>query len=47
MIVGDVDCSAADNINRELCEENSVDGVPTINVYKDGIKVDEETFLNM
>ena len=39
MIVGTVDCSAADNINLDLCEENDVDGVPAINVYKDGVKV--------
>ena len=37
--VGHVDCSAADNINHELCEENDVDGVPTINAYREGVKV--------
>ena len=37
--VGHVDCSAADNINHELCQENGVDGVPTINAYREGVKV--------
>ena len=37
--IGHVDCSAADNINHELCEENDVDGVPTINAYREGVKV--------
>jgi thiol-disulfide isomerase/thioredoxin len=35
--IGHVDCSAADNINHELCEENDVDGVPTINAYREGV----------
>ena len=37
--IGHVDCSAADNINHELCQENGVDGVPTINAYREGVKV--------
>ena len=45
MIIGTVDCSAADNINLDLCEENDVDGVPAINVYKDGVKVGYLVYL--
>lgn len=41
--IGHVDCSAADNINHELCEENDVDGVPTINAYREGVKAGEHT----
>jgi hypothetical protein len=37
--VGHVDCSTADNINHQLCQENDVDGVPTINAYREGVKV--------
>ena len=41
MTVGHVDCTAADNVNQELCEENEIVGVPTIIVYKEGVKVRE------
>jgi len=39
--IGHVDCTADDNANRELCNEQGVNGFPTLNIYKDGEKVDE------
>merc|ERR1712059_60618 len=39
--VGHVDCTADDNVNRELCSANGVNGFPTLNIYKDGVKVEE------
>ena len=38
-MIGHVDCTAGDNINRELCNSNGVNGFPTLNIYKDGVKV--------
>jgi len=39
--IGHVDCTADDNANRELCSTNGVNGFPTLNIYKDGVKADE------
>jgi len=41
VMVGHVDCTAADNANRALCDANGVNGFPTLNIYKDGEKVGE------
>merc|ERR1712168_520756 len=41
VIIGHVDCTAADNINRPLCDAQGVNGFPTLNVYKDGVKAEE------
>ena len=38
MVIGHVDCSAADNINRPLCDAQGVNGFPTLHIYKDGVK---------
>ena len=38
-MIGHVDCTAGDNINKELCNSNGVNGFPTLNIYKDGVKV--------
>jgi len=39
--IAHVDCTADDNANRELCNGQGVNGFPTLNIYKDGEKVDE------
>ena len=39
VMIGHVDCTAGDNINKELCNSNGVNGFPTLNIYKDGVKV--------
>merc|ERR1719342_840415 len=39
--IAHVDCTAGDNANRELCNSNGVNGFPTLNIYKDGVKVEE------
>jgi len=39
--VGHVDCTADDNVNRELCNAHGVNGFPTLNIYKDGVKAEE------
>jgi thioredoxin domain-containing protein 5 len=39
--IGHVDCTAADNANRALCDSNGVNGFPTLNIYKDGEKAEE------
>jgi len=41
VMVGHVDCTAGDNINKELCNSHGVNGFPTLNIYKDGVKVEE------
>lgn len=41
VVIGHVDCTAADNAHRALCDSNGVNGFPTLNIYKDGVKVDE------
>ena len=38
-MIGHVDCTAGDNINKELCNSHGVNGFPTLNIYKDGVKV--------
>ena len=37
--IGHVDCTAGDNANRGICDSNGVNGFPTLNIYKDGAKV--------
>ena len=37
--IAHVDCTAGDNVNKELCNSNGVNGFPTLNIYKDGVKV--------
>ena len=39
--IGHVDCTADGNANRELCSTHGVNGFPTLNIYKDGEKVDK------
>ena len=41
MTIAHVDCTAGDNANRELCNSNGVNGFPTLNIYKDGVKVSD------
>jgi len=41
VMIGHVDCTAGDNANKELCNSNGVNGFPTLNIYKDGVKVEE------
>jgi len=38
-VIAHVDCTAADNINRPLCDAQGVNGFPTLIIYKDGVKV--------
>lgn len=37
--VAKVDCTLDDN--KELCDEQNVDGFPTVFIYRDGKKVEE------
>jgi len=39
--VAHVDCTAADNANRALCDSNGVNGFPTLLIFNDGTKVEE------
>ena len=39
VVIGHVDCTAGDNLNRALCDSNGVNGFPTLNIYKNGVKV--------
>jgi len=41
VVIAHVDCTAADNINRPLCDSHGVNGFPTLNIYKDGVKAEE------
>jgi len=41
VVIGHVDCTAGDNAHRALCDSNGVNGFPTLNIYKNGEKVDE------
>jgi thioredoxin domain-containing protein 5 len=41
VVIGHVDCTAADNINRPLCDAQGVKGFPTLHIYKDGAKAEE------
>ena len=45
VMIGHVDCTAGDNINKELCNSNGVNGFPTLNIYKDGVKVSNTPYL--
>ena len=38
-MIAHVDCTAADNTNRPLCDAQGVNGFPTLHIYKDGVKV--------
>ena len=38
--VAHVDCTVDENKNRALCDGEGVNGFPTLNIYKDGVKVD-------
>ena len=37
--VASVDCNAADNVNKELCANLGVSGVPAIQIFHGGVKV--------
>jgi len=39
--IAKVDCTSNDNKNKELCNAQGVDGFPTLNIYRDGQKIDE------
>ena len=39
VVIAHVDCTAADNTNRPLCDAQGVNGFPTLHIYKDGVKV--------
>ncbi|XP_040575277.1 thioredoxin domain-containing protein 5 [Lepeophtheirus salmonis] len=39
--IAKVDCTANDNKNKELCNEEGVNGFPTLNIYASGEKVKE------
>jgi len=39
--IAKVDCTEGNNKNREICTAQGVNGFPTLNIYKDGEKVDE------
>jgi len=41
VMIAHVDCTAGDNANKELCNSNGVNGFPTLNIYKEGVKVEE------
>jgi len=41
VVIGHVDCTADDNLNRPLCNAQGVKGFPTLIVFKDGVKVEE------
>ena len=39
VVIAHVDCTAGDNAHRALCDSHGVNGFPTLNIYKDGVKV--------
>ena len=39
--IAKVDCTSNDNKNKNLCNDQGVNGFPTLNIYKDGEKVEE------
>jgi len=41
VVIAHVDCTAADNTNRPLCDAQGVNGFPTLHIYKDGVKAEE------
>ena len=40
VVMASVDCNAADNVNKELCSRLGVSGVPSIQIFRDGVKVE-------
>ena len=36
-----VDCTSDGNKNKQLCNTEGVNGFPTLNIYRDGEKVEE------
>ena len=40
VLLASVDCNAADNVNKELCSRLGVSGVPSIQIFRDGVKVE-------
>lgn len=41
VMIGHVDCTENDNENKAICDGNGVNGFPTLNIFKDGVKVEE------
>lgn len=39
--IAKVDCTADDNTNKDLCNSQGVNGFPTLNIYKNGEKIEE------
>jgi len=39
--IAHVDCTAENNVNRALCDGQGVNGFPTLNIYKNGVKAEE------
>jgi len=39
--IAKVDCTADDNSNKDLCNAQGVNGFPTLNIYKNGEKIEE------
>jgi len=39
--IAKVDCTSDGNKNKELCNSEGVNGFPTLNIYRDGAKVEE------
>jgi len=39
--IAKVDCTSGENKNKDLCNAQGVNGFPTLNIYKDGEKVEE------
>ena len=39
IMVASIDCNAADNVNKELCSSHGVIGVPSIQILREGVKV--------
>ncbi len=37
-MIGSVDCNAADNVNKGLCQRFGVRGVPNIQILKNGVQ---------
>ena len=38
VMIGSVDCNAADNVNKGLCQRFGVRGVPNIQILKNGVQ---------
>jgi len=39
--IAHVDCTEENNVNRDLCNGQGVNGFPTLNIYKNGVKAEE------